>query len=119
MTLNLEAKTPAEQKVKAYLEQNASEVLAHKINEGVKIVKDGKTLLNKKITYLSSTSRVSLIVFKALYVILLPISFSFDTYICMFSYRYLHRSTRVGRTVYYCDTISSPKCDDHITRVER
>ena len=48
MTLNLEAKTPAEQKVKAYLEQNASEVLAHKINEGVKIVKDGKTLLNKK-----------------------------------------------------------------------
>ena len=48
MKLNLEAKTPEEQKVKAYLEQNASEVLAHKINEGVKIVKDGKTLLNKK-----------------------------------------------------------------------
>ncbi len=48
MKLNLEAKTPAEQKVKAYLEQNASEVLAHKINEGVRIVKDGKTLLNKK-----------------------------------------------------------------------
>ena len=48
MTLNLEAKTTAEQKVKVYLEQNASEVLAHKINEGVKIVKDGKTLLNKK-----------------------------------------------------------------------
>lgn len=48
MKLNLEAKTPAEQKIKVYLEQNASEVLAHKINEGVKIVKDGKTLLNKK-----------------------------------------------------------------------
>ena len=48
MTLNLEAKTTAEQKVKTYLEQNASEVLARKINEGVKIVKDGKTLLNKK-----------------------------------------------------------------------
>lgn len=48
MKLNLEAKTAAEQKVKAYLEQNASEVLARKINEGVKIVKDGKTLLNKK-----------------------------------------------------------------------
>ena len=48
MTLNLEAKTTAEQRVKAYLEQNASEVLARKINEGVKIVKDGKTLLNKK-----------------------------------------------------------------------
>ena len=48
MKLNLEAKTPAEQKIKAYLEQNASEVLARKINEGVRIVKDGKTLLNKK-----------------------------------------------------------------------
>lgn len=48
MTLNLEAKTQTEQKVKSYLEQNASEVLARKINEGVKIVKDGKTLLNKK-----------------------------------------------------------------------
>ena len=48
MTLNLEAKTPAEQKIKAYLEQNASEVLARKINEGVRIVKDGKTLINKK-----------------------------------------------------------------------
>ena len=48
MKLNLEAKTTAEQRVKAYLEQNASEVLARKINEGVKIVKDGKTLLNKK-----------------------------------------------------------------------
>lgn len=48
MKLNLEAKTSAEQKVKAYLEQNASEILARKINEGVKIVKNGKTLLNKK-----------------------------------------------------------------------
>ena len=48
MKLNLEAKTTAEQKVKLYLEQNASEVLARKINEGVRIVKDGKTLLNKK-----------------------------------------------------------------------
>lgn len=48
MKLNLEAKTPAEQKIKAYLEQNVSEVLARKINEGVRIVKDGKTLLNKK-----------------------------------------------------------------------
>ena len=37
MKLNLEAKTPAEQKVKAYLEQNASEVLARKINEGVSL----------------------------------------------------------------------------------
>jgi len=51
--------------------------------------------------------------------IILPIAFSFDTYICMFSNRHLHRSTRVEWTVYYCDTISSPKCDDYITRVGR
>jgi len=46
--------------------------------------------------------------------IILPIAFSFDTYICMFSNRHLHRSTRVEWTVYYCDTISSPKCNDRI-----
>lgn len=46
--LNLEAKTREQERVKAYLEANASEVLAEKINEGVKIVKDGKTLINKK-----------------------------------------------------------------------
>ena len=48
MELNLEAKTPAERKIKAYLEANASEILADKINNGVHIQKDGKTLLNKK-----------------------------------------------------------------------
>ena len=48
MKLNLQATTKEEQKVKAYLEANASEVLAEKINNGVKIVKDGKTFLNKK-----------------------------------------------------------------------
>ena len=48
MTLNLEAKTKGERKVKAYLEANASEILAEKINNGVRIQKDGKTLLNKK-----------------------------------------------------------------------
>ena len=48
MKLNLQAVTKEEQKVKAYLEANASEVLAEKINNGVKIQKDGKTLLNKK-----------------------------------------------------------------------
>ena len=48
MKLNLEAKTQAEQKIKAYLEANASEILAEKINNGVHIQKDGKTLLNKK-----------------------------------------------------------------------
>ena len=48
MTLNLDAKTNEERKVKAYLEANASEMLAEKINNGVRIQKDGKTLLNRK-----------------------------------------------------------------------
>ena len=48
MKLNLDAKTNEERKVKAYLEANASEMLAEKINNGMRIQKDGKTLLNKK-----------------------------------------------------------------------
>lgn len=48
MKLNLEAKTKAQQLVKEYLENNASYALAEKINSGVKVVKDGKTLINKK-----------------------------------------------------------------------
>lgn len=48
MKLNLQAVTKEEQKVKAYLEANASEVLAQKINSGVRIKKDGKMLINKK-----------------------------------------------------------------------
>lgn len=48
MKLNLQAVTKEEQKVKAYLEANASEVLAEKINSGVRIQKDGKMLINKK-----------------------------------------------------------------------
>ena len=48
MKLNLQAVTKEEQKVKAYLEANASEVLAEKVNGGVRIQKDGKTLINKK-----------------------------------------------------------------------
>ncbi len=48
MKLNLETTNPAEERIKEYLEQNASEILAEKINEGVPIVKDGKTLINKK-----------------------------------------------------------------------
>lgn len=48
MKLNLQAATKEEQKVKAYLEANASEVLAKKINNGVRIHKDGKMLINKK-----------------------------------------------------------------------
>ena len=46
--LNLTANTKEEQKVKTYLEANASSSLAEKINNGVKIQKDDKTLLNKK-----------------------------------------------------------------------
>ena len=48
MRLNLEATTKEQQMIKAYLEANASEILAEKINNGVHIQKDGKTLLNKK-----------------------------------------------------------------------
>ena len=48
MKLNLEAKTKEQQLIKAYLEKNASEMLADKINNGVHIQKDGKMLLNKK-----------------------------------------------------------------------
>lgn len=48
MKLNLDAKTNEERKVKAYLEANASDILAEKINNGVRIQKDGKTLINKK-----------------------------------------------------------------------
>ena len=48
MKLDLETKTKEQELVKAYLEDNASEVLAEKINSGVRIEKDGKTLINKK-----------------------------------------------------------------------
>ena len=48
MKLNLQSTTKEEQKVKAYLEANASEVLAEKINGGARIQKDGKMLINKK-----------------------------------------------------------------------
>ena len=46
--LNLEAKTKEQQRIKAYLEENASDILAEKINNGVRIEKDGKILLNRK-----------------------------------------------------------------------
>lgn len=48
MKLNLETKTKEQELVKAYLENNASEILAEKINSGVRIEKDGKMLINKK-----------------------------------------------------------------------
>ena len=46
--LNLVTKSVEEEALKQYLEENASEVLADKINNGVRIEKDGKTLINKK-----------------------------------------------------------------------
>ena len=48
MRLNLEAKTKEQELIKAYLEENASETLAEKINNGVPFQNDGKTLINKK-----------------------------------------------------------------------
>ena len=46
--LNLEAKTKEQQRIKAYLEENASDIRAEKINNGVLIKKNGKILLNRK-----------------------------------------------------------------------
>ncbi len=48
MTLNLTATTTEEKVLKEYLEQNASEVLADKINNGVPVEKDGKKLVSRK-----------------------------------------------------------------------
>ena len=46
--LNLAAKGDDQIAVLNYLQQNASDLLADKINNGVQIVKDGVTLINKK-----------------------------------------------------------------------
>ena len=46
--LNLETKNKEQELIKEYLENNVSEVVANKINNGVKITKDNKTLINKK-----------------------------------------------------------------------
>ena len=48
ITLNLIAKGMEQESLKQYLEENAIETLADKINNGVRIEKDGKTLINKK-----------------------------------------------------------------------
>lgn len=48
MTLQLTATTTEEKVLKEYLEQNASEVLADNINNGVPVEKDGKKLISKK-----------------------------------------------------------------------
>ena len=46
--LKLKANTEEENLIKEYLENNVSEILADKINNGTKIIKDNKQLLNKK-----------------------------------------------------------------------
>ena len=46
--LNLEATSREQEIVKAYLEENASETLAGKINNGTPVEKDGKHLINRK-----------------------------------------------------------------------
>ena len=46
--LNLEAKNETQKIIKDYLEKNVSDVLANKINNGVRIQKGGKTLINRK-----------------------------------------------------------------------
>lgn len=46
--LNITASNPTEKIVKDYLAKNASEALIDKINNGVPVEKDGKTLINKK-----------------------------------------------------------------------
>ncbi len=48
MTIHLTTANSAEERIKAYLEENASAMLADKINHGVFIQKDGKRLLNRK-----------------------------------------------------------------------
>jgi len=48
ITLNLTANDNAEQRIKDYLENNVSKILADKINNGVQIQKDGLTLISKK-----------------------------------------------------------------------
>lgn len=46
--LNLTAENDCQQAIKDYLEQNVSTALAEKINNGVNVEKDGKSLVNKK-----------------------------------------------------------------------
>ena len=48
MRLNLETKSKEQELIKAYLEENASETLAEKINNGTPFEKDGKQLINRK-----------------------------------------------------------------------
>ena len=62
MKLNLETNNREQELVKAYLEENASETLTEKINNGTPFEKDGKTFINKKtlggfMKYASSEAR--------------------------------------------------------------
>ena len=60
--LNLTTSNKEQEIIKQYLQENASEMLANKINNGVKIVKDNVNLINKKdlndfMKYASSEAR--------------------------------------------------------------
>jgi len=46
--LNLQTKSPEQEAIKSYLQENASETLADKINKGVPTTVDGKSLINRK-----------------------------------------------------------------------
>ena len=46
--LNLNATSEPTKRIKEYLKQSASDMLADKINNGVQVEKDGQTLINKK-----------------------------------------------------------------------
>ena len=48
MKINLEAKDESQKRILEYLEENASDILADKINNGVQVEKDSKKLLSKK-----------------------------------------------------------------------
>ncbi len=48
MKINLKTKDESQKRILEYLEENASEMLANKINNGVQVEKDGKQLLSKK-----------------------------------------------------------------------
>ena len=48
MKINLQAKDESQKRILEYLETNASDILADKINNGVQVEKDSKKLLSKK-----------------------------------------------------------------------
>ena len=48
MKINLQAKDESQKRILEYLEENASDILADKINNGVQVEKDSKKLLSKK-----------------------------------------------------------------------